>query len=321
MQRIKQENEDNSLSWLNIRTQACPRCKARIEKNGGCNHMTCGSCRHHFCWLCLGDWSQHNNATGGYYACNRYDARATAESSRNSANAIGQASLLSKGLMKVVKTRIEAMRIPHYTKRYVVHEDFCMDTINAVAAEIEQLLQNVGLRLDCAADSPVHPSAGEATAGRAEDATDAATAPSTSRPSAPGRSLVEELGDTLPETHKLLANSYVLAWFMWWGRGKQYFEHLQGTLEQYAENLASPFAAFPDESSAGAAFHDSGHHWQGLGLQAQKFYHAAVIHQRRQQVHVKIEELRWQMQGLTRMAQRGVFAGACAPSGREQLPS
>ncbi|KAK9832549.1 hypothetical protein WJX81_008317 [Elliptochloris bilobata] len=59
-------------SWLSRHTKACPGCGSRIQKNGGCNHMVCSLCRRHFCWVCGGDWSEHNSATGGYYRCNRY---------------------------------------------------------------------------------------------------------------------------------------------------------------------------------------------------------------------------------------------------------
>jgi ariadne-1 len=47
-------------------------------QNGGCMHMTCrknsGGCGHEFCWLCRGPWSEHGSETGGYYACNKYNA-------------------------------------------------------------------------------------------------------------------------------------------------------------------------------------------------------------------------------------------------------
>jgi len=32
----------------------CPKCNILIEKNGGCNHMTCPKCEAHICWRCLG---------------------------------------------------------------------------------------------------------------------------------------------------------------------------------------------------------------------------------------------------------------------------
>ncbi len=35
--------------------------------------MTCKLCSHEFCWLCLGDWKEHGQKTGGYYNCNKYD--------------------------------------------------------------------------------------------------------------------------------------------------------------------------------------------------------------------------------------------------------
>ncbi|GJX01933.1 probable serine/threonine-protein kinase PBL8 [Tanacetum coccineum] len=34
----------------------------------------CRTLQEKFCWLCLGQWSDHGERTGGFYACNRYEA-------------------------------------------------------------------------------------------------------------------------------------------------------------------------------------------------------------------------------------------------------
>lgn len=36
----------------------CPRCATPIEKDGGCNHMTCPGCHMHICWNCLASFEE-----------------------------------------------------------------------------------------------------------------------------------------------------------------------------------------------------------------------------------------------------------------------
>lgn len=31
----------------------CPKCATVFEKMEGCNHITCGGCQAHICWVCL----------------------------------------------------------------------------------------------------------------------------------------------------------------------------------------------------------------------------------------------------------------------------
>ena len=50
--------EKDLLKWTkNKRVKRCPRCKIYTEKNEGCNHMTCVSCKYQWCWLCEGKYS------------------------------------------------------------------------------------------------------------------------------------------------------------------------------------------------------------------------------------------------------------------------
>jgi hypothetical protein len=58
----------NHISKL-ISCEPCPNgnCGFLIQKNGGCNHMKCESCKHEFCWLCLGHYYgyKHSDADNG----------------------------------------------------------------------------------------------------------------------------------------------------------------------------------------------------------------------------------------------------------------
>ena len=60
--------------WLSANTKKCPRCNGFIEKDEGCNHMTCANCKYDFCWMCMRPWSEHSSRTGGYFVCNRFSA-------------------------------------------------------------------------------------------------------------------------------------------------------------------------------------------------------------------------------------------------------
>ena len=68
----KNASDSENANWILANTKICPKCKVPIEKNQGCNHMTCKMCKYEFCWLCKGDWSKHGSATGGFYNCNKF---------------------------------------------------------------------------------------------------------------------------------------------------------------------------------------------------------------------------------------------------------
>ncbi|WVZ49966.1 hypothetical protein U9M48_001276, partial [Paspalum notatum var. saurae] len=65
----KNSSDAETANWVLVNTKHCPECRRPIEKNQGCNHMTCRApCRHQFCWLCLDPWNDHRG-------CSRFDSR------------------------------------------------------------------------------------------------------------------------------------------------------------------------------------------------------------------------------------------------------
>jgi len=84
-------------------TKDCPKCKAPIEKSGGCNFMRCGkpNCRFEFCWLCLDDWKTHND----HFSCNRF-GRGTKE----------------QVTAEMQDSRTALTRYLHYYERYRNHQ-------------------------------------------------------------------------------------------------------------------------------------------------------------------------------------------------------
>ncbi len=100
----KCKNESETANWILANTKPCPKCRTRIEKNQGCNHMTCQNCKYEFCWICSGDWKQHGANTGGYYNCNKFNEEKDGDDQSDAA-----------------KAKRELDRYLHYYSRYHAH--------------------------------------------------------------------------------------------------------------------------------------------------------------------------------------------------------
>mmetsp|Transcript_18645 Transcript_18645/g.45859 ORF Transcript_18645/g.45859 Transcript_18645/m.45859 type:complete len:553 (-) Transcript_18645:95-1753(-) len=76
----KCQDDSETCNWLQANTKDCPKCKVSINKDGGCNHIHCKQCDHHFCWVCLGPFEH----TTYQHTCNKF---VQDESSINSSRA------------------------------------------------------------------------------------------------------------------------------------------------------------------------------------------------------------------------------------------
>uniref|UniRef100_T1IMH9 RBR-type E3 ubiquitin transferase n=1 Tax=Strigamia maritima TaxID=126957 RepID=T1IMH9_STRMM len=74
-------DDSETANYIVANTKDCPKCQFSIEKNGGCNHIHCTQCKHHFCWICMGDWSAHLDA----YRCSMYKPGEAHESQQQDA--------------------------------------------------------------------------------------------------------------------------------------------------------------------------------------------------------------------------------------------
>lgn len=95
-------DDSETANWISANTKECPKCNSTIEKNGGCNHMTCRKCKHEFCWMCMGLWSEHGTS---WYNCNRFEEGSGSEA-RDA----------------MAKSRVSLERYLHYYNRYANHE-------------------------------------------------------------------------------------------------------------------------------------------------------------------------------------------------------
>lgn len=97
----KCQDDSETANWISANTKDCVKCRATIEKSGGCNHMTCKKCGSEWCWICLGPWSEHGTS---WYNCNRYQEEAGVDAREKEA--------VSRALLK---------RYLHFYNRYANH--------------------------------------------------------------------------------------------------------------------------------------------------------------------------------------------------------
>lgn len=63
---------ENYKFWARGRpVQRCPKCRVGIEKNSGCMHMTCASCRYEWCWGCGMGYSR-SSFCRGFFGCEAF---------------------------------------------------------------------------------------------------------------------------------------------------------------------------------------------------------------------------------------------------------
>jgi ariadne-1 len=95
-------DDSETANWISANTKECPMCNSTIEKNGGCNHMTCRKCKYEFCWMCMGLWSEHGTS---WYNCNRFEEKSGTQARDAQA-----------------KSRVSLERYLHYYNRYANHD-------------------------------------------------------------------------------------------------------------------------------------------------------------------------------------------------------
>ncbi|KAH8497694.1 hypothetical protein H0E87_017322 [Populus deltoides] len=68
----KCHDESETVNWITVHTKPCPKCYKPVEKNGGCNLVSC-ICGQSFCWVCGGATGRdHTWSRIAGHSCGRY---------------------------------------------------------------------------------------------------------------------------------------------------------------------------------------------------------------------------------------------------------
>ncbi|XWS55265.1 hypothetical protein CRYUN_Cryun10bG0160400 [Craigia yunnanensis] len=98
----KCRDESETVNWITVHTKPCPKCHKPVEKNGGCNLVSC-ICGQAFCWLCGGATGRdHTWSRIAGHSCGRYK---------------------EDGEKKNERAKRDLYRYMHYHNRYKAHTD------------------------------------------------------------------------------------------------------------------------------------------------------------------------------------------------------
>eukprot|EP00253_Pinus_taeda_P018669 PITA_18669 len=68
----KCQDDSETLNWITVNTKLCPKCGKNVNKDGGCNLVSC-VCGQNFCWLCGGaTGGRHTQTSIEGHSCGRY---------------------------------------------------------------------------------------------------------------------------------------------------------------------------------------------------------------------------------------------------------
>ncbi|XP_065855855.1 probable E3 ubiquitin-protein ligase ARI2 [Euphorbia lathyris] len=98
----KCRDESETVNWITVHTKPCPKCHKPVEKNGGCNLVSC-ICGQAFCWLCGGATGRdHTWSRISGHSCGRYKEDKEKQTER---------------------AKRDLYRYMHYHNRYKAHTD------------------------------------------------------------------------------------------------------------------------------------------------------------------------------------------------------
>jgi ariadne-1 len=102
--------ESEVFNWRTINCRECPKCNVSVEKNGGCNHMTCQQCKYEWCWVCLRAWKGHTD----FFNCDKHDEEQDKNKRKSRRNKMEE---------ERERKQIAMKRYLLYNERYAHHEE------------------------------------------------------------------------------------------------------------------------------------------------------------------------------------------------------